>query len=161
VADVVRALAGEVEWVFFGMCPEPIRALVREFHGPVAFEEYPARLAALDLDLALAPLEVNRFNECKSNLRLLEYGALGWPVVATDIEPYRGAPVTRVPNRAAAWIEAVRERIHDLDAAAREGDALREWVRAHWMLEDHLDDWLTALDPRCAPRQAGGRAAEA
>ncbi|MDF5919627.1 hypothetical protein P4133_08705 [Pseudomonas aeruginosa] len=34
-------------------------------------ERYPAYLASLDLDLALAPPEQNRFSRCKSNLRLL------------------------------------------------------------------------------------------
>jgi hypothetical protein len=31
-------------------------------------------MASLNLDLAIAPLEINPFNESKSNLRLLEYG---------------------------------------------------------------------------------------
>ena len=108
------------------------------------FEQYPAKLASLDLDLAVAPLEVNRFNECKSNLRLLEYGILGWPVVCSDVLPYRGAPVTRVPNRPEAWLEAIRARIHDLDEAQKEGEALQRWVREGWMLEDHLGEWIEA-----------------
>jgi GT2 family glycosyltransferase len=150
LAEVVAATTHEVDWVFLGMCPEALRAHVREFHAPVSFAQYPAQLAALDLDLAVAPLEHHRFNEAKSNLRLLEYGALGWPVIASDIHPYRHAPVCRVPNTPSAWIRAIRERIHDLDALAGEGDALRQWVHTGWMLEDHLDEWLAALG---APRR--------
>lgn len=144
IREVVEATRDECDWVFFGMCPEELRPFVKEFHPFVPFEEYPAKLASLDLDLAVAPLEVNRFNECKSNLRLLEYGILGWPVVCSDVLPYRGAPVARVPNRTDAWLEAIRVRIHDLDAAQKEGEALRQWVREGWMLEDHLDEWLEA-----------------
>jgi glycosyltransferase involved in cell wall biosynthesis len=144
IREVVEATRDECDWVFFGMCPEELRPFVKEFHPFVPFEEYPAKLASLDLDLAVAPLEVNRFNECKSNLRLLEYGILGWPVVCSDVLPYRGAPVARVPNRTDAWLEAIRARIHDLDAAQKEGEALRQWVREGWMLEDHLDEWLEA-----------------
>lgn len=144
---VIEATAEEVDWVFFGMSLQEFREHCRELHAPVAFEAYPRTLARLDLDLAVAPLEHNRFNEAKSNLRLLEYGALGWPVVCTDIEPYRGAPVCRVRNDSRAWISAIRERIHDLDAAAREGDTLRQWVHDRWMLEDHLQEWLSALSP--------------
>jgi glycosyltransferase involved in cell wall biosynthesis len=150
LGEVVRELSGEVEWVFLGMCPEPMRPYLAELHGAVAFGEYPAKLASLALDIALAPLEHNRFNECKSNLRILEYGALGWPVLASDIEPYRGAPVTRLPNNPRAWINAIRERVHDLDAAEQEGERLRAWVHAHWMLEDHLHEWLEALSPTSA-----------
>lgn len=146
IVDAVKETANEVEWVFFGMCPDELRPYVSEFHDfLLSFYEYPAKLASLNLDLALAPLEVHAFNEAKSNLRLLEYGIMGWPVVCTDILPYQDAPVKRVENDSAAWIEAIRERIHDLDAAEREGDRLREWVLHNYLLEDHLDQWLRAL----------------
>ena len=104
----------------------------------------------MNLDLALAPLEYNKFNEAKSNLRVLEYGALGWPVIASDIAPYRNTPVTRVPNNPRAWISAIREHVNDLDEAALRGDHLRQWVLDNWLLEDHLDEWLAALTPGTA-----------
>lgn len=146
VFDVIRQTADEVDWIFFGMCPAEILPYVKESHGFVLdFAAYPAKLASLNLDLAVAPLESNLFNEAKSNLRLLEYGAMGWPVVCSDIYPYRDAPVKRVPNEPKAWAEAIRERIHDLDAAEQEGDALRCWVLQHYILEDHLSEWRSAL----------------
>lgn len=145
--EVVQATANEVEWVFFGMCLDEFKPYVAELHGAVAFEAYPAKLAMLNLDLALAPLEHNKFNEAKSNLRVLEYGALGWPVIGSDIAPYRDTPVTRVPNNPRAWINAIREHVHDLDAAAVRGDALRQWVLDNWLLQNHLDEWLAALVP--------------
>lgn len=149
IADVVRDLADEVEWVFFGMCPDKLRPYVHEFHSGVPIEEYPRKLASLNLDLALAPLEENPFNECKSNLRLLEYGACGFPVISTDIVCYRGdLPVTRVKNRYKEWMGAIRMHIDDLDATAKMGDALRDAVRRDWMLtEDKLVDWRAAWLP--------------
>ena len=148
ITDVVKELAGEVEWVFLGMCPEGIRQYVQEFYPGVPIPLYPAKLASLNLDLALAPLELHPFNEGKSHLRLLEYGILGYPVVCTDIYPYQGEyPVKRVKNRHRDWVEAIRERINDLDACAREGDALREHVRSRWMLEDNLDWWMRGWLP--------------
>ncbi|WP_225540016.1 glycosyltransferase [Xanthomonas sp. XNM01] len=149
IADVVKALADEVDWVFFGMCPDNIRPYVREFHEGVSIEEYPARLAGLDLDLALAPLEDNLFNRCKSNLRLLEYGACGYPVVCSDIEPYQGSlPVTRVKPRFRDWVDAIRMHTQDLDAAARAGEALREVVQRDWMLDErHAAFWLSQWLP--------------
>ncbi|MGH8484596.1 MAG: glycosyltransferase, partial [Pseudomonas sp.] len=97
IVDVVKALADEVDWVFFGMCPEELLPYVYEFHGVIDLSIYPAKLASLNLDLALAPLEFHIFNDCKSNLRLLEYGACGYPVICTDTEAYRGyLPCTRI-----------------------------------------------------------------
>lgn len=149
IADVVRDLADEVEWVFFGMCPDKLRPYVHEFHTGVPIEEYPRKLASLNLDLALAPLEENAFNACKSNLRLLEYGACGFPVVCTDIVCYQGdLPVTRVKNRYKDWTSAIRMHLDDLDATAKMGDALRDAVRGDWMLEgEKLVAWREAWLP--------------
>jgi glycosyltransferase involved in cell wall biosynthesis len=148
MAEVVAGLAGEVDWVFLGRCPAAMRPYLRELHRPVDIDDYPAKLASLDLDLAIAPLEVNAFNEAKSHLKLLEYGVLGYPVVCTDIVPYQSDfPVTRVRNRAKDWIAAIREITGDREAAAELGRQLREHVLAHWMLEDHLDEWIKAWLP--------------
>jgi O-antigen biosynthesis protein len=149
IADVVRELAGEVDWVFFGMCPEKLRPYVHEFHTGVHINEYPAKLASLNLDLALAPLEDNIFNACKSNLRLLEYGACGFPVICSDIICYRSdLPVTRVKNRFRDWTNAIRMHLSDMDATAAAGDALRDAVHRDWMLTgQHLVDWRKAWLP--------------
>lgn len=148
IFDVVKATAKEVDWVFFGMCPDEIRPFVAEFHAGVSLEAYPRRLAGLDLDLAVAPLEDVPFNHGKSHLRLLEYGVLGYPVICTDITPYRGDyPVTRVANRFKDWVEAIRGHVADRDELARRGDALRDYINAHWILEDNLDVWLKAWLP--------------
>lgn len=144
IAEVVRELAGEVEWVFFGMCPAALRPYVHEFHPLVALQAYPAKLASLNLDLALAPLEFHVFNDCKSNLRLLEYGACGYPVVCTDTEAYRGhLPCTRVrSNSTEEWVEAIRMHLRDPDASYRMGDDLRAAVHRDFMLNsDHLHHW--------------------
>ncbi|MFE8153203.1 glycosyltransferase [Brenneria goodwinii] len=149
ITDVVRDLADEVEWVFFGMCPEKLRPFVHEFHRGVEIDLYPAKLASLNLDLALAPLEDNLFNRCKSNLRLLEYGACGFPVICTDLDPYQGdLPVTRVRNRYKDWMDAIRMHLADLDASAQMGDALQAAVKRDWMLSgDNLALWRKAWLP--------------
>jgi hypothetical protein len=149
IADVVRELAGEVDWVFLGLCPDKLRPYAAEFRPGVELGNYPRVLAQLNLDLALAPLEANLFNECKSNLRLLEYGACGYPVVCSDLAPYRGdLPVTRVGNRFRDWVAAIRMHLSDPAASAAAGDALRAAVRRDWMLEGaNLEDWRRAWLP--------------
>ena len=149
VADVVRELAGEVDWVFFGLCPERLRAYVAEFHPGVPIERYPRALAMLGLDLALAPLEDNAFNRCKSHLRLLEYGACGYPVVCSDLEPYRGdLPATRVRNRFRDWVGAIRMHLAEREATVAAGQALRQAVLRDWMLAGPgLEEWRSAWMP--------------
>ena len=115
----------------------------------VPIERYPRALAALDLDLALAPVEQNLFNECKSNLRLLEYGACGFPggLQRRALLPGRSAgdageePFPRLGGR-------------DPHAYPRPGcrgqgrDHLRERVLADWMLDgERLRAWYRAWMP--------------
>lgn len=144
---VIEATRHEADWIFFGMCPEEIRPLLAEYHELAPFADYPRKLAALNLDIAVAPLEDIPFNHGKSNLRLLEYGALGLPVVCSDVSPYRDSPARRVTNDPQQWIAALRERIHDLDAAEQEGEALRQWVLRDYVLENHVEEWLYAHLP--------------
>lgn len=150
IIDVVKELSDEVEWVFFGMCPEKLKPYVHEFHVGVEIEAYPKALASLNLDLALAPVEQNLFNECKSNLRLLEYGICGFPVICSDVRCYQGdgLPVTRVKNRFRDWVDAIRAHVNELDFTAKAGDELRAAVTSGWMLEgDNLDAWRKAWLP--------------
>jgi len=145
--EVVKTLASEVDWVFFGMCPEALRPYVKEFHGAIPMADYPRKLASLNLDLALAPLEQNLFNDCKSNLRLLEYGACGFPVICTDSKAYAGyLPCTRVKdNTTEQWLDAIRMHLADPQASYRQGDALREAVLHDYMLmPHHLQHWANA-----------------
>ncbi|WP_315710377.1 glycosyltransferase [Brenneria uluponensis] len=149
IVDIVKDLANEVEWIFFGMCPEKLRPYIHEFHKGVDIDHYPAKLASLNLDLALAPLEDNLFNRCKSNLRLMEYGACGFPVICSDIECYHGdLPVTRVRNRYKEWMDAIRMHLSDMDATAKVGDELRAAIYKDWMLDgDNLELWRKAWLP--------------
>ncbi|WP_338556613.1 glycosyltransferase [Erwinia sp. E_sp_B04_7] len=143
---IIKALEDRVEWVFMGMKPEGVKC---EFHASVPFDYYPEKLASLNLDLALVPLEHNHFNECKSNLRLLEIGACGVPIIATDIVSYRcGLPVTLVPNRFKDWMNAINNHLGEWEALSRQGDELRTAIHQDWFLRDHgLDEWRKAWLP--------------
>lgn len=148
ISQLVRDTADQIDWVFFGMCPDDIRDHVHSYHPGVPTLEYPKQLMRLSQqwDLALAPLEINTFNECKSNLRLLEYGWCGVPVICTDIVPYQGdLPVTRVKNRYKDWRNAVLQAVADPLALRREGLLLQQSVAQDWVLKGaHLDQWYQA-----------------
>lgn len=150
IAEVIKTLANDVEWVFFGMCPPALRPYIHEFHPPVGLGAYPAKLASLNLDLALAPLEFHIFNDCKSNLRLLEYGACGYPVIVTDTAAYRGyLPCTRIKtNSTEEWLEAIRMHLSDPEASYRMGDQLHDEVMQNYVLRpEHVQVWYDGWMP--------------
>lgn len=148
MVDVVKEMAEEVDWVFMGMCPDEIRDDIKEFHGAVSIDQYPQKVAELDLDLAIAPLEPHPFNECKSNLRLLEYGVMGWPVVCSDIAPYRenNPPVDYADvTNAKEWVSAIRKAVADPQGLKQKGEALQKWVLENYLLSKNLSKWLKVL----------------
>ncbi|HSF08629.1 MAG TPA: glycosyltransferase [Nitrospirales bacterium] len=143
---IIEALKDEVEWAFLGDAPRMAMSpgVISETFSMVDVAQYPKKLASLNLDLALAPLVPNPFNEAKSDIRILQYGILGYPVIGTDIFPHQHAPIIRLPHEPQAWIKAIRERIHDLGALEREGDHLRAWVLKHRLMEHVLPQYEQA-----------------
>ena len=143
---VVKATAHLVGWVFLAALPNVLRRYAAEVHTLVPIVDYPAKLASLDLDLAVAPLEVHPYNDAKSNLRLLELGAMGYPVICSaGVGAFDGdLPVTRVENRPDAWIDAITSAVHDRDALAGQGDALRQAIHDHWLMDGRSAEWASA-----------------
>ncbi len=146
VSPVIRSLAKHVSWVIFGPCPKELRPYVSEVVEPVAFHAYPSRLASLKLDVAIAPLTDSAFGQCKSPLKVLEFGALGVPVITSDVTAYRNIPhIQRMPAEPSAWAEALVAHTSNLERRQESGQRLREWVRSQHMLSTRLPHWRHAL----------------
>lgn len=87
---------------------------------------------------ALAPLLDNEFNRCKSNLKTLEAGAKGLPLIASDVRPYRNCVDEHhvlYANSAQGWHDHMRALAAYPRFAEDAGAALAEHVRKHY----HLD----------------------
>ena len=104
----------DVRLVFFGRepvgLPDDIKSQV-ETHPWVEFSEFPPKLAALSADVAIAPLADVKFNYAKSNLRLLQYGATGYPIIASRVGEYArtGEDHCVLAQSAGEWLNALEE----------------------------------------------------
>ena len=100
--------AGRVKFVFVGYAPPslscgyssgsnvridiaPKYRQIAEFVPGCPVLEWPVKLAEQECHIAIAPLIDHPFNRAKSELKVLEAWALGIPIVASNIEPYRRA----------------------------------------------------------------------
>jgi hypothetical protein len=92
ITDMIRETCSEFEWVFFGQYPKCLFDLVIDKKITVingsSFIHYLQFLRKLNIDMFVAPLIDNKFNQCKSNIKLLEGYAIGVPVIAQDMTTY-------------------------------------------------------------------------
>jgi GT2 family glycosyltransferase len=151
IEPAMEAIGDAVEWVFFGARPDDTKSLNIEFHEGMSANAYLDKMAQLDIDLFLAPLEDNAFNRCKSNLRLLESGCVGACVIAQDMTPYHtdSPPLFAYASTPDEWTAAIQKFVASKPAERRKSaDALRSWVGRHYVLERNLrkrmDAWLPA-----------------
>jgi glycosyltransferase involved in cell wall biosynthesis len=95
-------------------------------------------------DFAIAPLRDTSFNRYKSDLKLLDCGALGLPVIASDISVYRttNAPGVRlVRNDDQAWTLALLDQVAAGLESRDSGKKLRQWVLRERMLAKTLPEF--------------------
>lgn len=116
---------------------------------PVNFSVYP--LVLRQLQIGLAPLEMNRFNESKSCLRLLEYGACGVPYVASPSPSYVrfhretngcGGFIARTKRE---WLEAISLLLSDERLRLEMSAAIQDRVRRDYNTDQVGLHWATAI----------------
>lgn len=89
--------------------------------------------------LAIAPLVDNDFNNCKSNLKILEAGAKGIPIVCSKVLPYFNPVDARAVTYAeskAEWHYEVVKFLRNPNYREDRGLFLAEHVRTHYNLAD-------------------------
>ena len=73
----------------FGAVPKEIMYENINVYSWQKILDFPSFLYNLNVDIGIAPLEKCLFNDCKSNLKALEFAALGIPGVYSDADPYK------------------------------------------------------------------------
>jgi processive 1,2-diacylglycerol beta-glucosyltransferase len=104
----------------------------------------------LKWDVAIAPLEDSAFTRCKSDLKYLDYGALGIPGVFSDVRPYRETVRHRetgllAANEPKAWAEALEEIVSDGALRARLAEAATADVHGGRTLRANATRWSDVL----------------
>jgi hypothetical protein len=85
----------EFEWHFYGSFPQALKPYIdrkeMKFFPWVQLTNFPETMAKSGAQLTFACLQDNTFNRCKSNIKLIESGALGIPCVCPDMVTYKDA----------------------------------------------------------------------
>lgn len=109
--------------------------------------DVPSFFRAIDYDAGIAPLKSTPFNRSKSNIKALECAALGIPIVASNVEPYRNFVQNGVTGFIVEyehnWGTYLRELIEDESLRLAMGRQARELARG-WTIENNIDMWRRA-----------------
>ena len=102
-------------------------------------------------DVAIAPLEDDAFTRSKSDLKYLDYAALGIPGVFSDVRPYRDTVRHRetgllAVNEPEAWAEALEEIVSNGELRAHLAGAARAEVHGSRMLKTNATRWCDAIE---------------
>ena len=113
--------------------------------GLVDYSQFASYFIKQECDIFIAPLQDNLFNRCKSNIKFLEYSALGVPGVYSRINPYEDVVVNGVNGYLASssgeWEESLIKLIEDPSLRERLGKEAQLTVSANWLLSAHLKEW--------------------
>ena len=112
-------------------------------------ENWADYYTALNFDIALAPLEDTVFTRSKSNLKWLEAGILGQPMVASKCGPYKdtiregqdGFLASTVPQ----WIDKVSALVRSPTLRKGIGEAAMRRVLREYSMTGGAARWVSAL----------------
>lgn len=152
IAEILKIYGKNVGIVFFGEIPK------RFFDHPSVnfidfqsnYKQYAAHLKELNVHAALIPLENTKFNQCKSNIKWLEYSASGIPGAYSDITPYNssishGRNGLLVKNNQDSWFNAMKELMVDSEKTTHMIKNAQSEVFNQYSIENSLDEYTTAI----------------
>ncbi|WP_414526888.1 glycosyltransferase [Nodularia chucula] len=101
-------------------------------------------------DLAIAPLEDNLFTRCKSDIKFLDYSALGIPGIYSDVPPYQNTvrhleTGYLAENHSHAWIEAFEILLNDHTLRQKLAKQAQAYVLSTRTLKHCAQDWQDAI----------------
>jgi len=102
----------------------------------MAINKYPRWVKKHSFDIGLAPLQDNNFNRGKSNLRWLEYSAMGIPTIASSVghfkETIQPGETGLLASNHAEWLYDLKFLITEEKARLRIGRSAQAEVKRRW-----------------------------
>lgn len=159
--EVLRRHQGAVELEIVGGVAD--RSVLALFEGlPLRVLAVPAEAVAYPpfvpwmrrtarWDIAIAPLESSAINLAKSDIKHLDYGALGVAGIYSAVPAYAGTvrhgeTGMLVDDAPASWAQALELLIDDEGLRAMIATNARDYVRSERTLERCAPAWLAAID---------------
>ncbi|MGY1689565.1 glycosyltransferase family protein [Geodermatophilus sp. SYSU D01105] len=119
-------------------------------------EDYVQAVGEL-FDVGLAPLRLDRFNECKSWLKVMEYSARGVFSIRSLTAEYERLGLGMRAKRPRDWAGHIARAVEDADFRRETAAAARERVLAGHLTEHTAERWVAAWQRAADNRARAGR----
>lgn len=137
----------------FGSVPASIKGMLPEsrfeWSKGVAFEFYPATLKYLNFDIGIAPVTDSQFNRAKSNIKWLEYSALGIPSVCSSVYPYamsiEHGETGFLASNDDEWYRSLKALVESAELRQRIGRAAFDYVWREFATDVRVPAWERAI----------------
>jgi processive 1,2-diacylglycerol beta-glucosyltransferase len=110
-----------------------------------SYSDFAEYFSQQQCDLFIAPLIQGPFNECKSQIKFLEYSWLGIPGVYSRLAPYesvvehgRNGFLASTPEE---WEDCLSRLIEGPSLRAEMGMRAKQTVKDQWLLSQHAHEW--------------------
>jgi hypothetical protein len=141
VESIIKARK-KFKFVFKGCYPVALKPFINsgemEFHNWSPLFELPKGLEELGCNAVYAPLVDNIFNKSKSNIKMIESGAIGLPGAFQDLCTYEEAPFRFKTGD--ELIDQLSTITKDFDSYIKHSTNARKYVETMW-LEDHINEY--------------------
>ena len=107
---------------------------------------YPYLIKSLCCDIGIAPIRDWDFDDCRSNIKWLEYSAMKMATVATDFGDYNRTMENGVDSllvkEKEQWVEALSKLIEDEEYRKHLAETAYRKVKKHYNLDYVVDRWI-------------------
>lgn len=97
----------------FGRMADALEGVTYQHVPSVPYDAFPARLAALNFDIGVCPLQDTRFNRCRSAVKFYQYVVSNTVTVASRVAAYQGECDLLADNTQAGWLAQLQMLVHD------------------------------------------------
>lgn len=149
IKHILLNYGDKVCFKFIGYFPDELQTMFGIYHisaGIASYQQYANILMNSNFDFAIAPLNDNAFNQCKSNIKFLEYSICGYAGIYSAVGPYidsikHNETGLLIKNTTDAWISAMELLINNPELRNNLGRNAYRCVKADYSLKERSKEW--------------------
>lgn len=152
ISDLLTRYENKIKFVVWGL--QPPKELLRFAQtkwiriSTYSYEDFVNFFQRQQADIFIAPLVDNLFNRCKSEIKFLEYSALGSPTLASNLEPYnsiiKNGQNGFLASNYEEWTEYLIQLIENHDLRYKIALSALETVKNDWLISNNSDRWKSS-----------------